>query len=480
MKVKIKTKLLSVFLSLTLAFTVIPFIGTHAAYAAEDDDTCTINVTYAGKVFEGKEAKQMYGNLMMLANNTEVFTNVKAAEYNAAMGSDKKLLLYDLNGDGKYDFEVNVNEDISKLKITRCIDDYVGGGYQYEFSLEMIGKYLTDNPEFSSVYPYRTVTFLFPTDDPEYPVAKESITIDLSNDTQIFTGTEAAAVEKLIFVLTTSPNDISGTRTEYINDGESQTYVYDLDMNGSRDISVNTEFDTWLMDASRVPVKVTVTRHADCSVVGPISFSLSNDKINTCSGLKYGQQGVEYFYKSVTFDFSKPITGKAIELSKKSFTYNGKVQKPEIKTIGGESLVEGTDYTVTYSNPSSKNAGTYKITIKAKGNYIGTATATYKINKADNTMKAAGKTVAVKASALKKANKTLKRSAVISLTGAKGTVTYTKASGNKKITISKAGKVTVKKGLAKGTYKVKVNVKAAGTANYKAKAKTVTFTVKLK
>ena len=40
------------------------------------------------------------------------------------------------------------------------------------------------------------------------------------------------------------------------------------------------------------------------------------------------------------------------------------------------------------------------------------------------------------------------------------------------------GKVTVKKGLKKGTYKVKV--KAAGNKNYKAATKTVTFKIKVK
>ena len=41
--------------------------------------------------------------------------------------------------------------------------------------------------------------------------------------------------------------------------------------------------------------------------------------------------------------------------------------------------------------------------------------------------------------------------------------------------------MTVKKGLKKGKYKVKVKVTAAGNANYEASgAKTVTFTVKVK
>ena len=62
-----------------------------------------------------------------------------------------------------------------------------------------------------------------------------------------------------------------------------------------------------------------------------------------------------------------------------------------------------------------------------------------------------------------------------------GTKAYAKASGNKKITIAKkTGKVTVRKGLKKGTYKVKIKVKAAGTGNYKPSAwKTVTLKIRV-
>ena len=57
-----------------------------------------------------------------------------------------------------------------------------------------------------------------------------------------------------------------------------------------------------------------------------------------------------------------------------------------------------------------------------------------------------------------------------------------KKSFRKKFSVNaKTGKITVKKRLKKGTYKVKVKVKAAGNANYKASAwKTVTFKVKVK
>ena len=94
-----------------------------------------------------------------------------------------------------------------------------------------------------------------------------------------------------------------------------------------------------------------------------------------------------------------------------------------------------------------------------------------------NTMTAKGKTV--KANSKKKT--TFSKAKAFKISGAKGTVTFKKKSGNKKVTVSKAGKVTVKKGLKKGkTYKIKVTVKAAGNGDYKAKSQVVTLKVKVK
>ena len=177
------------------------------------------------------------------------------------------------------------------------------------------------------------------------------------------------------------------------------------------------------------------------------------------------------------------IKGAKVVLSKTAFTYNAKVQKPSIKTIGGKVLTEGSDYTATWSNRSSKNAGSYTVTITGKGNYTGTTKATYKINKAANPLKIGPKTATVKFSKLKKANQKLAVTKVIKFTKkASDKKTYIKKSGNKKIIIAKkTGKVTVKKGLQKGTYTMKVKVKALGNANYNAsKVKTVTFTVRVK
>ena len=90
------------------------------------------------------------------------------------------------------------------------------------------------------------------------------------------------------------------------------------------------------------------------------------------------------------------------------------------------------------------------------------------------------KTATVKYKSLKKKNQSVSVKKIFVIKKAKGKVTYSKVSGNKKITISKSGKVTVKKGLKKGKYKVIVNVKSSGDTTYYSKTKKVTITIKVK
>ena len=82
------------------------------------------------------------------------------------------------------------------------------------------------------------------------------------------------------------------------------------------------------------------------------------------------------------------IQGATVVLSSSAFTYNKKVQKPTVKTVGGKTLKSGTDYTIKYSNASSKNVGSYTVTITGKGDYTGTTKATYKINPKGATIRA--------------------------------------------------------------------------------------------
>jgi len=90
---------------------------------------------------------------------------------------------------------------------------------------------------------------------------------------------------------------------------------------------------------------------------------------NVCSVCGYTASKTTTIYKA-----------SSIKLSKTSYTYNGKVQKPSvvIKDSSGKT-VSSSYYTVKYAS-DCKNAGTYKVTVTFKGNYSGTKTLTYKIN----------------------------------------------------------------------------------------------------
>ncbi|MBQ3291641.1 MAG: hypothetical protein IJH43_04615 [Mogibacterium sp.] len=182
------------------------------------------------------------------------------------------------------------------------------------------------------------------------------------------------------------------------------------------------------------------------------------------------------------------ITGAEVKLSKSAFTFNGRVQKPEVLSVNGYVLKEGVDYIADWSNASSKNAGTYSLTLNGSGLCTGSVTVSYKINRAANPLSVAGKTVAVKYKAVKKKNQTLTAAKAIKFTRqGQGKLTYKLVSvtGKKykkffKID-TKTGKITIKKKLKKGTYKLKVQVRAAGNANYGPSAvKTVTIKVKVK
>jgi len=71
---------------------------------------------------------------------------------------------------------------------------------------------------------------------------------------------------------------------------------------------------------------------------------------------------------------------KTFKLSATSYTYDGKAKTPTVtvKDSSGKTLNKNVDYTVTYSS-GRKNPGTYKVTIKMKGDYSGTKTLTFDI-----------------------------------------------------------------------------------------------------
>lgn len=131
-----------------------------------------------------------------------------------------------------------------------------------------------------------------------------------------------------------------------------------------------------------------------------------------------------------------------------------------------------------------KDIGTYEMKVASTGykelsfTYVNQPSEPVKetIKKASQNITNVKTRISVKASALKKKSQSVKLQAKATA----GTITYKKLSGNKKIAVSSSGNVTVKKGLKKGTYKVKVRFTAAKTAKYSAKTITKIITIKVK
>ena len=146
--------------------------------------------------------------------------------------------------------------------------------------------------------------------------------------------------------------------------------------------------------------------------------------------------------------------------------YDGKAKNPGVKSVvvEGQTLVEGTDYTVT-APAGRTDAGTYTYTITGKGIYTGKVTASFKLNQAASkiTLKAQSKTYTGKA---------LKYTGKVTKSGSTGKVTYTYYS-------DKAGKKQVKAANVKkaGTYYVRATLK--DDKNHKAATSNlVKFTIK--
>ena len=168
------------------------------------------------------------------------------------------------------------------------------------------------------------------------------------------------------------------------------------------------------------------------------------------------------------------IEGAAVELSAKSYTYNGKQKRPRATvTLGGAVLAEGRDYTVSYRKNTS--AGTATVVVTGTGAYEGSAEATFAIKRAANPLKVSKRRAGVPARLVAGRARMTRPLAV---KGAKGALKVTKTGGSKRLSLhGEPGQVSVRKGTPAGTYRIKVRVKAAGNANYKPKTKTVKATV---
>ena len=184
------------------------------------------------------------------------------------------------------------------------------------------------------------------------------------------------------------------------------------------------------------------------------------------------------------FTITNPSLANATMASVKNRTYTGKAFKPTPKvTWHNKTLKKGTDYTLSYKN--NKNAGTATVIATGKGLYTGTVSKSFKIKKAGkNSAKVATTHITKK---FKASKRTKRLSATKTVILPKVTTKFGKAKWKvvtkdpRGVLSLKSGKVKVKKGAKRRTYKIELKATVKKTSSYKgASTEVVTVRVKVK
>ena len=185
---------------------------------------------------------------------------------------------------------------------------------------------------------------------------------------------------------------------------------------------------------------------------------ISIDMYNT----EFRKATIHYNSTDPTDPTEKVISTCTINLEKTSYTYDGKAKQPTVTVKDGSTtLTSGKDYEVTYAD--NTDAGTAKVTITGKGDYSGSVTKEFTIQKANQTLSAS-----ISASSIQ-VGKTAQITA-----SAKTDVSYS-SSDAKVAAVSASGVVTAK---AVGTATITVTAKASKNYNEASKKVTVTVTEK--
>ena len=175
---------------------------------------------------------------------------------------------------------------------------------------------------------------------------------------------------------------------------------------------------------------------------------------SVCGEIKEGtQRPVAKLTKSVSTLSISGITAK---------TYNGKAQTQAVVVKDGDTtLADGTDYTVTYKD--NTNAGTASVIITGIGKYSDSVTKTFTIKKIANT---------ITAKSIVKSYSAQVQTFDLGVKVKNGTPTY--KSDNKSVTVSKAGKVTVK---AKFIGNANITITSPASTNYTSVTKKIVVKV---
>ena len=142
--------------------------------------------------------------------------------------------------------------------------------------------------------------------------------------------------------------------------------------------------------------KPTVTvKDGTTTLTENTDYTLTNDGGTAVGSYDVKVVGKGNYSGTITKQFAinpKALADDMVTLSASSFTYNGANQKP-IVTVkdGSTALTEDTDYTLT--NEGGTSVGNYDVKVVGKGNYSGTITKQFTIDKSPLTITAQSYTI---------------------------------------------------------------------------------------
>lgn len=316
--------------SKTLTFTIreCPLTSSYVSIYVPD-------LYYTGKAVEPKPVIKNISSGITLTEGTDYTVDVKE---NKIPGTYTTYV----NGIGYYSSYSTISYTINKQNIARCSIDkiadqlYTGLSISPEVVVKSSGVVLT----------------------------KDDYTVSYSNNTDI--GRASVTI--------TGKNYCEGTQTVYFNIfGEirsNMVQIGTLAYTGKVLKPVVTIFleDTQLIEGKDYTVKYN-------NIIGPGTSEV------TVTGKGYYKGSVTVPY-TVYGRSAKQFICSPVE----TYTYSGKAICPSLSVYFGNSeLIEGTDYTITYSN--NVKPGYSKITVTGIGNYSGTKNVYFKIMPKATTIK---------------------------------------------------------------------------------------------
>ena len=171
------------------------------------------------------------------------------------------------------------------------------------------------------------------------------------------------------------------------NDVEAQTFKVTI---AQAALTAATLKETNLVYNQQDQTALVASVSAGTLTVPEGSYEVTGNKGTNVGTYTATITGKGNFKGSVTAQFSIVADNNAVfdmTLDPTEYIYDGTEKKPAVTVKDGNAvLVEGTDYTLAYTN--NVNAGTAKVTATGKGNYACTKTAEFTIKKADVTMTA--------------------------------------------------------------------------------------------